>query len=436
MNTPASIRGGRSKDAPACQSSGGVAVNRILVQCDPDAIKVALLEDGRLTECYTQAEADRQTVGNIYKGRVVNVLPGMDAAFVDIGQSKNAFLYIDDLLPAHLEKQPKVKPSIRELVHEGQDIVVQIVKEALGSKGARVTTHFSLPGRWIVYMPGADYVGVSRKIASDTERQRLRDLAEAIRRPGEGLILRTVAAGEPDEAIVRDLERLREQWDEILRRAETAPAPSIVYHELDMLPRLIRDIVNDDIEELVIDSEKVGRLIADELSRLSPHLAERVRIDRAAEPIFQRYGVGEQLEKAFRPKVWLDNGSYLVVDQTEALTVIDVNTGKYTGSIDLEETVFATNREAAEEIARLLRLRDIGGIIIIDFIDMELEEHRAAVLRTLEEAIRRDRTKCIVVGWTRLGLLEMTRKKVRDNVDLAAIGVCPMCGGSGRAPNR
>jgi ribonuclease G len=420
----------------ALESGGGAAVNRILVQCDHDAIKVALLEDGRLTECYTQSEADRQTAGNIYKGRVVNVLPGMEAAFVDIGQSKNAFLYIDDLLPAHLEKQPKVKPSIRELVQEGQEIVVQIVKEAFGSKGARVTTHFSLPGRWIVYMPGADYVGVSRKIDSETERQRLRDLAESIRRPGEGLILRTVAAGESDASIIRDLERLREQWSDILRRAETAPVPSEVYHELDMLPRLIRDIVNDGIEELRIDSEKVGRIIADELRRMSPHLAERVRIDCREEPIFQRYGVSEQLDKAFRPKVWLANGSYLVIDQTEALTVIDVNTGKYTGSVDLEETVFATNLEAAEEIARLLRLRDIGGIIIIDFIDMELEEHRAAVLRTLEEAVKRDRTKCIVVGWTQLGLLEMTRKKVRDNLDLTAIGVCPMCGGSGRASNR
>lgn len=411
-------------------------MNRILVQCESGAVKVALLEDDRLMEIYTQTDTGRQTVGNIYKGRVVNVLPGMEAAFVDIGQSKNAFLYIDDLLPAHLEKQPKVKPPITDLVHEGQEIVVQIAKEAFGTKGAKVTTHFSLPGRWIVYMPGADYVGVSRKIESDTERQRLRELAETIRRPGEGLILRTVAAHESDEAILWDLERMRTLWDDITRKAAAAAAPSEVYHELDMIPRLIRDIMNDEIEELIIDSEKIGRMVKDFLRKMSDHLADRVIVDRQPEPLFQRYGVDEQLDKAFRPKIWLDNGGYLIFDQTEALTVIDVNTGKYTGSVDLEETVFATNLEAAKQIARLLRLRDIGGIVIIDFIDMELEEHRRKVLETLEECVKRDRTKCIVVGWTKLGLLEMTRKKVRDNIDYASLGICPVCGGSGRVPHR
>lgn len=395
-----------------------------------------MLEQEKLTEFYAQTKEDRQTAGNIYKGRVVNVLPGMQAAFVDIGQTKNAFLYIDDLLPAHLERQPKVKPSITELVREGQEILVQIVKEALGTKGARVTTHFSLPGRWLVYMPSADYVGVSRKISSDSERQRLKELAETVRAPGEGLILRTVAAGEPDAAILRDLEHLRELWTSIGQQAERAAVPSEVYHELDMIPRLVRDMVTDEMEELVIDSEHIGAYVVDVIKQMSPHLADRVHSYTGPEKIFQRYGVYEQLDKCFRAKVWLDNGGYLIFDQTEALTVIDVNTGKYIGSVDLEETVFATNLEAAEQIARLLRLRDIGGIIIVDFIDMELETHRAKVLETLEQAVKRDRTKCIVLGWTKLGLLEMTRKKVRENIDYGSIGMCTACNGSGRTPSR
>lgn len=395
-----------------------------------------MLEEEKLTEFYAQTKEDRQTAGNIYKGRVVNVLPGMQAAFVDIGQSKNAFLYIDDLLPAHLERQPKVKPSITELVCEGQEILVQIVKEALGTKGARVTTHFSLPGRWLVYMPGADYVGISRKISSDSERQRLKELAETVRAPGEGLILRTVAAGEPDAAILRDLEHLRELWTSIGQQSERASVPSEVYHELDMIPRLVRDMVTDEIEELVVDSEQIGAYIVDVVKQISPHLSDRVHRYTGTENIFHRFGVLDQLDKCFRAKVWLDNGGYLIFDQTEALTVIDVNTGKYIGSVDLEETVFATNLEAAEQIARLLRLRDIGGIIIVDFIDMELEAHRVKVLEILEQAVKRDRTKCIVLGWTKLGLLEMTRKKVRENIDYGSIGMCSACNGSGRTPGR
>ena len=411
-------------------------MKRIIVHCERHATKVAMLDNGQLTDFFVQKKESRQTVGNIYKGRVVNVLPGMQAAFIDIGQAKNAFLYIDDLLPAHLEKQPPVKPSISSLVQVGQQIVVQVAKEAHGTKGARVTTHFSLPGRWIVYMPDADYVAISRKITNEEERLRLKTVAEQLRRPGEGLIVRTVAEGEPVQAIEQDLNDLREQWNHIRRMAEQAKAPEELYHDLDLVPRLIRDLFTDQVDEIIIDDSRTGTEIAEYVHRFLPHLADRVQIRRPEERLFERFQIDEQLDRLFRPKVWLDNGGYLMIDYTEALTVIDVNTGKYTGTDDLEQTVFETNLLAAEMIARLLRLRDLGGIIIVDFIDMDREEHREQVWQRLVELARMDRTKCNVVGWTKLGLLEITRKRIRENIAQEEAGICPYCNGSGKLPNR
>jgi len=406
------------------------------MHCEERVTKVALLDGGKLTDYFVQATDAAQTVGNIYKGRVVNVLPGMQAAFVDIGQEKNAFLYINDLLPAHLEKQPNPKPSITELVRSGQEIVVQVAKEAVGSKGARVTTHYSIPGRWIVYMPEADYVAISRKIEADDERARLKRIAESLRRPGEGIIVRTVADGATQEAIRSDLEFLGELWDSIRGAVQSAAAPAELYRELDLIPRVIRDMFTEEVREIVIDSERVAQEASAYLGRISPELADRVRYVPASERVFDRFNVKEQLDQLFRPKVWLDSGAYLVIERTEALTVIDVNTGKFTGSVDLEETVFAANLEAAEMIARLMRLRDMGGIIIVDFIDMDEERHREQILRRMEELVRQDRTKCVAVGWTKLGLLEMTRKKVREPIDTSAAGICPHCMGTGKVPDR
>jgi len=411
-------------------------VKRIVMHCEERVTKVALLDGGKLTDYFVQATDAAQTVGNIYKGRVVNVLPGMQAAFVDIGQEKNAFLYINDLLPAHLEKQPNPKPSITELVRSGQEIVVQVAKEAVGSKGARVTTHYSIPGRWIVYMPEADYVAISRKIEADDERARLKRIAESLRRPGEGIIVRTVADGATQEAIRSDLEFLRELWDSIRGAVQSAAAPAELYRELDLIPRVIRDMFTDEVSDIVIDSERFAKEASAYLGRISPELADRVRYVPASERVFDRFNVKEQLDQLFRPKVWLDSGAYLVIERTEALTVIDVNTGKFTGSVDLEETVFAANLEAAEMIARLMRLRDMGGIIIVDFIDMDEERHREQILRRMEELVRQDRTKCVAVGWTKLGLLEMTRKKVREPIDTSAAGICPHCMGTGKVPDR
>lgn len=406
---------------------------KLLVHRHQSVTSVALLEDGQLAEYYREKPKDEQA-GCIYKGRVVNVLPGMRAAFVDIGQHRNAFLYVDDLLDANLEKQPAVKPPIDQLVQPGQELLVQVVRESSGSKGAKVTTHFSIPGRYLVYMPYADYVGVSRKIDSAEERLRLRDIAERLRQGSEGLIMRTVAQGAHEADLERDLVELRETWADIEASGAKSPAPSCIFRDLDMVPRIIRDLFNEQVEELLVDDSVQLDEIREYVRQFAPHLEERIRAYRDREPMLDRYGVTEMLEKAVRPKIWLGNGAYLVIEQTEALTVIDVNTGKFTGSVDLEQTVFETNLQAADEIARLIRLRDIGGIIIADFIDMETEEHRAAVLGRMEENVKKDRTKTIVVGWTQLGLLEMTRKKIRSDRDKMAAERCPYCGGTGHRP--
>ncbi|MEK8131360.1 Rne/Rng family ribonuclease [Paenibacillus filicis] len=409
-------------------------MKRILVKCDQEHTEVAVVEFGKLTEYYRGHRDQGQLAGNIYIGRIVRVLQGMQAAFVDIGLERNGFLYIDDVLPANLDKQPKEKPPIHDLVHVGQQVMVQVVKEPVGSKGARVTTHYSIPGRFGVYMPSADYVGVSRKIEQASERDRLKRMAERQLQPGEGFIVRTAALGETEEALAADLSELRGRWGLLAAAAGREGAvPRQVHSDLDMLPRLIRDVFREDVQEVLVSSREVQELVLGVLSvpgtlalmgRVNVHLGRDVMDD---------YGIAKQLELALRRKVWLDNGGYLIVDRTEALTVFDVNTGKYTGSVDLEQTVFDTNMEAAREIARLLRLRDIGGLIVIDFIDMETPERRNQVLDELNQEVRKDRTKTVVVGWTKLGLVEMTRKKVRDSKETTALEPCSSCGGTGFA---
>ena len=406
-------------------------MKQLLVHCEQDETQVALLDDGQLVEFYAGRPKEEQ-VGSIFKGKVVNVLPGMQAAFVDIGQQRNAFLYVDDVLPANLEKQPAVKPSIHTLVREGQEIVVQIVKESSGTKGAKITTHYSLPGRWVVLMPEADYVGVSRKIESVEERQRLKELGEQLRLQPEGVIIRTVAAGATREELLKDLNDLRELWASIRDKSTAVSAPAILFRDLDMVPRLIRDLFTEQVDQLVTNHDGKLEDIRTLVRRYAPHLLNR--IERYHQPVsmIHYYGIHDALDKLFKPKVWLDNGGYLIFDHTEALTVIDVNTGKYTGSIDLEQTVYDTNMKAAETIARLLRLRDIGGIIIVDFIDMLKDEHRMDVMALKDSRLKEDRTKTVLVGWTSLGLLEITRKKMRSYGDRIQYEICSSCGGTGK----
>ncbi|TJY41438.1 Rne/Rng family ribonuclease [Cohnella pontilimi] len=407
-------------------------MKQLFVHCTRNMTQSALLEDGRLAEFSVERSEGTSLVGNLYKGRVVNVLPGMQAAFVDIGLSKNAFLYVDDALHPHLEKQPKQKPSISEILAPGDDLIVQVMKEPLGGKGARVTTHFSLPGRWLVYMPYADYIGISKKIEQEAERNRLRTLAEELRAPGEGIILRTNAEGENREAISEDLGALRRIWQEAALTASSVQAPAELHRDSGLVQRMVRDVMTPDTEEFIVDDEACWKEAKEFLRKSAPALEGKARLYRDSVPLFEKFGIREQIERAFQPHIRLNSGGYLVWDETEALTVIDVNTGKFTGTVDLEETVFRTNLEAAEEIARLLRLRDAGGIIVVDFIDMEKDEHRQQVEQLLETTMKRDRTKCQVVGWTRLGLLEMTRKKARESVSSYFYETCPACKGRGK----
>lgn len=415
------------------QEAGDRLMKQMLMQSVQRLIRTAVLEDGRLTDYDMEQAAERQLVGNIYLGRVVNVLPGMQAAFVDIGQGKNAFLYIDDLLPPHLEQQPAEKPSIASLVKTGQTVLVQVSKEAAGAKGARVTTHCSLPGRYLVYMPAAGYVGVSKKIGTEPERERLRRLAEELRMAEEGLILRTVAKESSAAELAEDLFQLRSRWQQIVQASEAcSAAPAELHAEADIVQRMVRDRLTDDMDRILISDPRLYKEALDHAAVMAPQLQARIELVDSREDLFQRFGVEQQLETAFGKRIRLPSGGDLVWEQTEALTVIDVNTGKYTGHVGLEDTVFQTNMEAVAEIARLLRLRTAGGIIIIDFIDMELEEHRDHIKRRMEQLTAGDRSSCHVVGWTRLGLLEMTRKKGKENTGGRVYEPCPACQGSGK----
>ncbi|KEO82676.1 Rne/Rng family ribonuclease [Tumebacillus flagellatus] len=408
---------------------------QILVSQDRRELRAAILEDGRTVEYYTerQATAAQPHVGNIYKGRVANILPGMQAAFVDIGSEKNAFLYLDDALALYAgTPNPERKPQISEVLKEGQEVLVQVVKEPVGTKGARVTANISLPGRHIVLMPNSPYVGVSRRIEHEAERERIRQAAERVRDPEVGIIVRTAAVGVADQALEQDYHFLHGTWQRILRQSKGAKVPELVYRDLDLLSRSVRDFFTEDVEELWIDDLEAFESARDMLRRSSPNLYERVKLYRGRENLFAAHRVDQDLEKALKRKVWLKSGGYLVIDQTEALTVIDVNTGKFVGSSSLEETVFKTNVEATKEITRQLRLRDIGGIIIIDFIDMRDAGHKEQIVEELQKALRRDRTRSHVLGMTQLGLIEMTRKKVRQSLDEVLHRPCPTCDGKGK----
>lgn len=389
-------------------------MKQLIIHCGADSTRMALLEDNKLVEYAAEPSQKRGIVGSFIKGKVMNVIPGMQAAFVDIGQKKNAFLYIDDALHPNLEKQPRPKPSITEVLQPGKELIVQVVKEAFGNKGARVTTHYSLPGRWLVYMPFAGYSAVSKKIGTEEERSRLKDIGEELREEDEGLIVRTIAEDSDKEAIQDDLLQLRSVWKSILEQGNRVSAPSVLHQDLSMVQRLLRDAYSPETDELIMDCADQAEEASAFLSVMLQKEPPPIQIYRGAEPIFDHFGISRQLDKDFHRKLWLPGGGYLVWEITEAMTVIDVNTGKFTGGEDLEDTVFLTNLEAARQIGRLVRLRDPGGIIIIDFIDMNREEHRSAVCEMLERSLAGDRTQHHILGWTRLGLLEVTRKRMRE----------------------
>ncbi len=406
---------------------------KIIVNCDNRATRVALLEKGKLVELDIERPLQFRVVGNIYKGTVANVLPGMQAAFIDIGLSKNAFLYVDDLVPDSEDESPQPpRSSIEKLLRVGEELMVQVIKEPYGSKGARVTGQLTIPGRHLVLVPGADYVGVSKRIDSLAERDRLRREVEKLKPEQIGLIIRTVAEGVGAEVMAQDLQFLVQLWSRITARFKQKPAPAILYQDLSLTCRIARDLFTEEFSSFLIDDQHEYNKVREIVGHTSPHLNNKVKLYQEDEPIFERYGIETEIEKALARQVWLKSGGYLVFDETEALTVIDVNTGRYIGRRNLAETILKTNLEAAEEIARQVRLRDIGGIIIIDLIDMNTEEHRRVVVEKLVSAIKNDRTKTYVLGLTNLGLVEMTRKKVRQDLSEYLQQPCPYCNGSGR----
>lgn len=399
----------------------------IVVNSTPEETRMAIFEDKELIEVAVERTKSGHHVGNIYKGKTKNVLPGMQAAFIDIGKEKNAFLYIGDILPAK-DALMAIDPTLAV----GQEVMIQIVKDALGTKGPRATTNLTLPGRYVVFMPTVDYIAISRRIASEDERVRLKDLVEKVRPAGMGIIVRTMAEGKSEEDLHKDIDYLYNLWSALSARAKRAVAPILLYRDVDLIIRIVRDYLSEDVEEFILDNREAYGRVCDLLKYTSPELVSKVRLYEASEDIFAHYGLDEELDKVGQRCVWLKCGGNIVIDKTEALTVIDVNTGKFVGSTKLADTVFQTNLEAAAEIARQLRLRDIGGIIIVDFIDMDKEEHKKAVVAALEANFKRDRTKTNVLGFTELGLVEITRKKARQNLEGMLYSECPCCAGRGR----
>ncbi len=406
----------------------------IVASIEAAETRVAILEDGVLVNLFI--ERSEPVAGNIYKGRVTNVLPGMEAAFVDVGLERNAFLHVADIRSQPLDgeevEESFGRGAIAERLRPRQEILVQVTKEPMGSKGARVTTYVALPAHYLVLMPTVSYVGVSRRITGEAERKRLRQIAERVRPQGMGVIVRTAAEGVDEKILADDVAFLRQMWNRVLERAKANKAPALVYQDLRLIRRIVRDLFTDEVERFVVDSpEEFGR-IGDLLGSFAPNLRSRLVLHTADEPLFEKHGVEKEIDRALRRRVWLKSGGYIVIDRTEALTVIDVNTGKYVGKTDLASTILRTNLEAVGEIVRQISLRDIGGIILVDFIDMEKPDHRQKVMDALGAAVLRDKAKLHVIDLTSLGLVEITRKRVYQDLEEVMRVPCPYCEGRSR----
>ncbi|MBI5199185.1 MAG: Rne/Rng family ribonuclease [Nitrospirae bacterium] len=417
--------------------------NEIIINVSREEIRVALLENGQVAELYIDRKKEEGIVGNIYKGRVATVLPGMQASFIDIGLEKAAFLYATDVSNTMEEyvrfmdedieftegKRKRTATPIEDLLQEGQEIFVQVSKEPIGMKGARVTSYITLPGRYLVFMPGVDHIGVSRRIKDEDERKRLREIISKLKRPGSGYIVRTVSEGKPEEEFSSDMKFLELLWQNIGKKKERQSAPCLIHSDLDIIFRVVRDLFTPEIKRLVIDSQEEYLKVKDFVETYLPSLSDRIELYDKEEPIFDLYGIEIEIEKALKRKIWLKSGGYIVIDEVEALTAIDVNTGRYVGKKSLEETILKTNLEAAKEIAYQLRLRNIGGIIIVDFIDMEKEENRKRVYTTFQEALAGDKARINIFQISPLGLIEMTRKRVRRSLSRCLCYPCPYCEG-------
>jgi len=420
---------------------------------------VAILEDDLVAEVFVERERQRGVVGNVYKGRVSKVLPGMQSSFIDIGLERDGFLYVDDVVDT-MEEFDKLagdddeeggapkgdrrnggvdrpKPKIEDLLKEGQEIVVQVVKEPLGTKGARLTSHVTMPGRFLVFMPTVDHIGVSRKIESREERSRLRGIVREFREAQGftgGVIIRTAAAARPREDIVSDLEAFHKIWTEIRQRMDASRAPAVLFREQSIVSRLLRDLLTEDYQAIRIDNQTEYQRVLELVDRIMPNLGPKVKLYSKPYPIFDEYGVQAEIDKALKSKVWLKSGGSIVINQTEALVAIDVNTGRYVGkksSGRLEDTIVKTNLEAVKEIVRQVRLRDLGGIIVLDFIDMEEKKNRQKVFQAVEQELRKDRSPSKALQVSDFGLIIITRKRVKQSLERVLTEPCPYCSGTG-----
>jgi ribonuclease G len=453
---------------------------KMLIESDPHQTRIAVLEDDRLTEIFVERRRHRGLVGNVYKGRVTRVLPGMQAAFVDVGLERDAFLYVSDVAadveameeielgeaggdepangsrgpatsahPAHAAQpalpvdgasgaqaapaaQAAAPPSISDLLKPGQEIIVQVVKDPLPNKGARISTHVTLPGRYLVLLPTVRHFGVSRRIDDDVERERLLGLLNHLPLAGGGLIVRTVGGGRGPEDFESDLAYLSKLWEKIRQRAGKVSAPFLLHQDLDLALRVVRDLLRQDFSVLWVDGEETYERIVEFLDQVQSSLVAKVKLFRQGATLFEQFGIEDQIEAALKSKVWLKSGGYIVINPTEALVAIDVNTGRFVGQRNLEDTVLQTNLEAVQEIVRQIRLRDLGGIIVIDLIDMVEQVHREQVFANLESEIKKDRAKIKLLNISEFGLVEITRKRSRANLERLLTQPCPYCAGRGR----
>jgi ribonuclease G len=432
---------------------GTAMTSELIINVTREESRVALLEGGQVVELYIERKKDTSLVGNVYKGRVLKILPGMQSSFIDIGLEKAAFLYVSDIMPndedyytpfieSKSDETPGVdnppvpmetpKPlPIEELIQEGQEILVQVAKDPMGTKGARVTSYVTLPGRYCVLMPNVEHVGISRRIENEETREQLKLIANEIKPKGFGIIMRTASEDASAEEIRRDLEFLLLVWENIQRKKDKVSAPVLLYSDLDLVFRSIRDFMSHEVERLVIDSPDEFERLSEFVKSYFERLLERIELYEGREPIFDAFAIEHDVSRALERKVWLKSGGYIIIDQTEAMTVIDVNTGKFVGKENLEDTILKTNLEAVKETAYQIRLRNLGGIIIMDFIDMEKIENREKVCNALVEAMKKDRAKSTIYNISELGIIQMTRKRVRESLGRVLCGQCPYCEGKG-----
>lgn len=424
-----------------------MANNTLLINVDIGVTRVALIEDGILAELYMERARDRSPVGNIYLGKVTRVLPGMQAAFLDIGQDRAAFLHVEDVIPhandestatddgngGTRQKRLSRKTPIREVLKEGQHLLVQVSKGPISTKGARVTSHIALPGRYAVYMPSVEHVGVSKRIGNDKERRRLKEVIESIKPPTGGVIVRTLGAGLTKKKLKADIGYLVNVWSKTQeRQRQTKKAPALLYEDLDVVLRAARDLFTEEVDRIIIDDQKEYERLREFLGTFLPERVDDVSLYTGSEPFFDEHGVEDEISRALSRRVPLASGGHLIIDQAEALTAIDVNTGRFTGKgRDVEETILQTNLEAVKEIAYQLRFRNIGGLIVLDFIDMERQSHRDKVYRALVQTLKTDKAKTTVVRISELGLVEMTRKRTRESLGRTMYEPCFYCDGTG-----